>query len=118
MFCPLLLSKGKAESYHFTFMARINQNKVLSVLGSHKEKLMQEYGLLKLGVFGSVVRGEAGEGSDIDIVVETKVPDLLRMVNLKDDLEALLHSRVDLVRYRLKMNSYLKKRIDQEARYV
>ena len=77
-----------------------------------------DYGLLKLGVFGSVARNEAGEGSDIDIVVETKVPDLLRMVNLKDDLEELLNLRVDLVRYRLRMNALLKKRIDNEAYYV
>lgn len=66
-----------------------------------------------------MVRNEAGEGSDIDIVVQTKVPDLLSMVNLKDDLEGVLHhSRVDLVSYRLKMNTYLKKRIDNEAYYV
>ncbi len=65
-----------------------------------------------------MARNEAGEGSDIDIVVETKVPDLLRMVNLKEDLEGLLHARVDLVRYRARMNGLLKKRIDNEAHYV
>ncbi len=42
---------------------------------------------LKLGVFGSVARNEAKKGSDIDMVVETQVPDLLRMVNLKEDIE-------------------------------
>ena len=40
------------------------------------------------------------------------------MVNLEEDLEKMLHSRVDLVRYRLRMNSFLKKRIDNEAVYV
>ena len=99
-------------------MARIERDNVLRVLGVHKSNLTQDYGLLKLGVFGSVARNEAGEGSDIDIVVETKVPDLLRMVNLKEDLEELLHSKVDLVRYRLRMNALLKKRIDNEAHYV
>jgi len=99
-------------------MAKINRDNVLRVLGAHKNNLTQNYGLLKLGVFGSVARNEAGEGSDIDIVVETKVPDLLRMVNLKEDLEELLHSKVDLVRYRARMNLLLKKRIDNEAHYV
>ena len=99
-------------------MANVNRDSVLRVLGMHKDELTRNYGLLKLGVFGSVARNEARENSDIDIVVETQVPDLLRMVNLKDDLEQLFHHRVDLIRYRLNMNSFLKKRIDDEAYYV
>lgn len=99
-------------------MANVNRENVLQVLRLHKDQLTREYGLLKLGVFGSVARNEARENSDIDIVVETQVPDLLRMVNLKEDLEGLLHNKVDLVRYRLRMNSLLKKRIDNEAHYV
>lgn len=99
-------------------MAKIDRDWALRILGTHKDNLIHDYGLLKLGVFGSVARNEAGEGSDIDIVVETEVPDLLRMVNLKEDLEELLHLRVDLVRYRLRMNALLKKRIDNEAYYV
>lgn len=99
-------------------MANVNRENVLQVLRLHKDQLTREYGLLKLGVFGSVARNEARENSDIDIVVETQVPDLLRMVNLKEDLEGLLQNKVDLVRYRLRMNSFLKKRIDNEAHYV
>jgi len=98
-------------------MAKLDREKVLQILGSHKDELTRDYGLLRLGVFGSVARNEAGDGSDIDIVVETKVPDLLRMVNLKDDLEGLLQGRVD-PRYRQRMNILLKKRIDEEAHYV
>lgn len=99
-------------------MANVNRENVLRVLGMHKDELTRDYGLLKLGVFGSVARNEAGEGSDIDIVVETQVPDLLRMANLKEDLEDLLHTKVDLIRYRQHMNSFLKKRIDNEAFYL
>ena len=99
-------------------MEKLNRKKILKILGSHKDELTREYGLLKLGVFGSVARNEASDGSDIDIVVETRVPDLLRMVNLKDDLEGLLDGRVDLIRYRQRMNTLLKKRIDKEAHYV
>jgi hypothetical protein len=99
-------------------MAKLSRKDVLQILGSHKDELVHDYGLLKLGVFGSVARNEALEGSDIDIVVETRTPDLLRMVNLKEDLEEILHGRVDLVRYRLRMNKLLKKRIDKDAHYV
>ncbi len=99
-------------------MVNVNRDNVLRILEVHKDELTRNYGLLRLGIFGSVARNEAGETSDIDIVVETRVPDLLRMVNLKEDLEELFYHRVDLVRYRLRMNSFLKKRIDDEAYYV
>ena len=99
-------------------MAKLDREKILKVLGAHKAELVHDYNLLKLGVFGSVARGEAKERSDIDIVVETKIPDLLRMVNLKEDLEEILHEKVDLIRYRQNMNALLKKRIDNEAYYV
>jgi len=99
-------------------MANVNREYVFRVLGMHKDELTRDYGLLKLGVFGSVARNEARENSDIDIVVETQVPDLLRMANLREDLEVLLNGKVDLIRYRQRMNSFLKKRIDNEAFYV
>ena len=99
-------------------MANLSRKNILRILGMHKDELTRDYGLLKLGVFGSVARNEAREDSDIDIVVETQVPDLLRMANLREDLEELLHSKVDLIRYRRRMNSFLKKRIDNEAFYV
>ena len=96
----------------------LRREDVLRILGSHKGELADRYGVTKLGVFGSVARNEATSDSDVDIVVETQVPDLLMMVNLKEDLEQLLQRKVDLVRYRVRMNPFLKKRIDNEAKYV
>ena len=93
-------------------------NNIMAVLDRDKRKLADRYGVMKLGVFGSVARGESTDASDVDIVVQTEVPDLFMMVHLKEELEALLGSRVDLVRYWKRMNPYLKKRIDREARYV
>ena len=96
----------------------LRREDVLRVLGSHRAELADRYGVTRLGIFGSVARNEASDDSDVDIVVETQVPDLLMMVNLKEDLEQLLQRKVDLVRYRVRMNPFLKKRIDNEARYV
>ena len=91
---------------------------VLHILGAHRDELADRYGVVRLGIFGSVARNEATNASDVDVVVETQVPDLLMMVNLKEDLEQMLQRKVDLVRYRIRMNPFLKKRIDNEARYV
>jgi predicted nucleotidyltransferase len=49
-------------------------------------------------VFGSVVRGEAGEASDIDFLVDLeRGRSLFDLGGLLADLEALLGRRVDLV---------------------
>jgi len=89
----------------------------LAVLRKLKPSLEERFGIIRLGVFGSVARNEADKDSDVDIVVEMP-PDLYAMVHAKEQLEKALHAPVDLVRYRSRMNSLLKERIEQEAVYV
>ncbi len=96
----------------------IQREDIIRILETYRGELARKYGVTRLGIFGSVVRNEAVDESDVDIVVETQVPDLLMMVNLKEDLERLLQRKVDLIRYRARMNPFLKKRIDKEALYV
>jgi predicted nucleotidyltransferase len=40
------------------------------------------------------------------------------LIGIKQELEEQLHCPVDIIRYREKMNSFLKRRIDHEALYV
>ncbi len=75
-------------------------------------------GITRIGIFGSLARGEATDASDVDVVVELERPDLLLLVGIKQELEELLQRPVDVVRYREHMNPLLKKRIDREAVYV
>ena len=91
---------------------------ILDVLRRHKAELAARYGITSLGIFGSVARDEAKEDSDVDIVFETSEPNLFRTVRMKQELEALLGRRVDVVRRRERMNPRLKSRISREARYV
>ena len=52
-------------------------------------------------LFGSVVRGEANEKSDVDILVEfPEDKSLFDLVDLKQKLESALGSDVDIVTYR------------------
>ena len=95
----------------------ISREQVLSVLGEHKPVLAARYGVTRLGIFGSLARGEATDTSDVDIVVHMP-PDLLMMVHMKEELELLLQSPVDLVRYQQHLNALLKSRIDRDAVYV
>lgn len=94
------------------------QSEILELLRCHKKAIAKRFGISEIGIFGSIARGEAHSSSDVDVVVKTDSPDLFMMVHLKDELEKLLTAEVDLVRYWSRMNPYLKRRIDREARYV
>ena len=62
--------------------------------------ILKKYGVKKAGVFGSVVRGEETEGSDIDILVEIEGNmSLLEFAGLKIELEEALGREVDLGEY-------------------
>lgn len=91
---------------------------ILKVLKEFKEKNADKYGILVLGVFGSVARDEVKDGSDVDVFIKTKTPDPFNIVHIKDDLEKQLEKHVDIVRLREKMNYFLKKRIERDAVYV
>lgn len=90
----------------------------IKLLGQFKEKNAEKYGITKLGLFGSVARGEQNENSDVDIYLESEPHSLLTMAHIKEELQDLLGCRVDLVRLRERMNSLLRKRIEKEGIYV
>ncbi len=91
---------------------------ILRRVGRFREQSSEEFGIVRIGVFGSVARDEVNDASDVDIVVELDQPDLLTIVGIKQELQAALDLPVDVVRYRETMNDFLKQHIDQEAVYV
>jgi len=97
---------------------KLRRKEVLRILGLHKDELASRYGVTRLGIFGSMARDEAAEASDADVVIEMQKPDLFYMVHIKEALEEALHCPVDIVHYRKRMNTFLKKRINKEAIYV
>jgi len=96
----------------------MNCAEILNILKKYKKESGEKYGVLKIGVFGSAVRGTMGNQSDLDIVVDLREQDLFSLIGIKQELEEQFHIKVDIVSYRPKMNPFLKKRIDQEAVYV
>jgi len=57
-------------------------------------------GVLKAGLFGSYVRNEQKNNSDVDILVELNEDlSLLDVASIKIELEEALHKEVDLVEY-------------------
>ena len=90
----------------------------IELLRRYKEQNAKNYGILSMGIFGSVARGEQKEGSDIDIYIEGEPQSLLTMAHIKGELETLFECKVDLIRLRERMNAFLKRRIMEEGIYV
>ena len=65
-----------------------------------------QYGIRKIGLFGSVARGEHKEGSDVDVVYEGE-PNILLRSRMKRELEFLFGCNVDLVRFRKQLENTL-----------
>lgn len=96
----------------------LQPDEVLAILRRFKNSRGESYGITRIGVFGSVARGEPGPDSDIDVVYETDRPNLFRASHMRQELEELMGRHVDVVRLRAHMNPRLKARIQREARYV
>lgn len=77
-------------------MVSYGRDQVLHILGKQREAL-RAYGVRKLRLFGSIARDEAGEGSDLDFVVDFEKKTFDAYMDLKEFLENLFGCRVDLV---------------------
>ena len=93
-------------------------NEYLQLLAVYMRANGSVYHIKRMGIFGSIARGEQTETSDIDICFEGEAPTLFTMARIKYELEALLGCSVDLVRMRDKMDEVLKQNIQKEAIYV
>jgi len=96
----------------------INLDDISRVLKEHKTEVRRKYSVSKIGVFGSYVRGEQKERSDIDILVSfSGIPDIFKYMELEEYLKKLLRRKVDLVRKEA-IRPELKNRIFKETVYV
>jgi predicted nucleotidyltransferase len=96
----------------------MDRSKIINALRHYKREHATDYGILEIGVFGSVARGDVGGDADVDVVLRISKPDLFILAGIKDELEERLGKPVDLVAYRESMSRFLKGRIDREAVYA
>ena len=67
-------------------------------LAPHRANLAADYDVKRLGIFGSVVHGDATPQSDVDMLVEFTNPvGMFRFLDLEEALSHLLGSKIDLV---------------------
>ncbi len=81
------MSSGKAKVDNYRKM-----------LVTHRQELEHRFHISSLGLFGSQLRGDQQEDSDLDILVTFfTTPSLLQFANLQYHLSDLLGVKVDLV---------------------
>ncbi|MDM7935025.1 MAG: nucleotidyltransferase family protein [Methanothrix sp.] len=71
---------------------------IREIIKKHKKELNERYGVREIGIFGSFVRGEEKEDSDVDLLVEFERPiGLFKFLELEEHLSSLIGRKVDLV---------------------
>ncbi len=79
-------------------MSDADREQILAQLKSLKPELLARYRVREIGLFGSFVRGQQAESSDIDILVDfDEKADLFDLVGLALFLEEQLHREVGVV---------------------
>lgn len=73
-------------------------NEIKEIIKQHRNILADKYGVSVVGIFGSYVRGEQEQRSDIDLLADILRPiSLLEMVGAEIYLSEALGIKVDLV---------------------
>ncbi len=91
--------------------------RIIGILRAHETEL-RDAGIRHLSLFGSVARGDAEAGSDIDLAAEFEPAahmDLFRLTGLERRLEEILGSPVDLLPEPVE-KSRLRANIDRDRR--
>jgi predicted nucleotidyltransferase len=71
---------------------------IKSILGGAKKELILKYNIKEIGIFGSYLRQEETDESDLDILVEFSRPiGFFKFLELEEYLQQLLGMKVDLV---------------------
>lgn len=98
-------------------LVSMNRTEFFDRIATHRAEL-ERAGVRRLGVFGSVARGEAGPESDVDILVEFETaPDLYDFTALRDRLIEILGRPVDLTTPQA-LKPRLRSRVLGEVKYA
>lgn len=75
----------------------MKREKVIEILRKEMPYCVSEYGVKRIGLFGSYAKGTPTKGSDIDILVEFEKPIGLKFMEFAEYIEGLLGTTVDIL---------------------
>ena len=70
---------------------------IKQIIKELKPELEKKFHVSSIGIFGSVVRNDFSENSDVDIIVDFSQPIGIEFIDLADLLEEKFHEQVELV---------------------
>jgi hypothetical protein len=73
------------------------RNSTLELIKEKYPYLSDEFGVEKIGIFGSAAKETEREDSDIDIVVKLRKPIGFKFIELVEYLESLFNTKVDVL---------------------
>jgi predicted nucleotidyltransferase len=74
-----------------------NLASIQQILAQIKPELKQKFFVDTIGLFGSIVRNDFTDKSDVDIIVDFTQPIGIEFIDLADFIENKLNKKVDLV---------------------
>lgn len=79
-------------------MIMTNKEQIIDYFEKNKLKLRADYGVRRIGIFGSLITGNFNENSDIDIAIdmEKEKKNIHNFFELKRTLEKELNRKIDL----------------------
>ncbi len=98
----------------------MTQDIIINYLSEHKEQFKKDFGITKIGLFGSYARNEAKNDSDIDILIELRkgLVDIYEKKSLlKEIMEKAFDKKVDIAREKY-LRPLVKDEILKEVKYV
>ena len=99
-------------------MKEIKTKTIIGTLKYYKANSVFRDKIRELGLFGSFADNRNTKVSDIDIFLNLEPAHMFDLISIKQDLEKLLHKKVDIVVVRKSMNPYLKRQIENNGIYV
>ena len=94
---------------------KLNSEEIIKTLKENKDVLIK-YGIKKIGLFGSFVRGEQKDYSDIDFLVEFEKPNFDDFMDLSFFLEDLFGRKIELITNG-SLSSYIEPYIEKEVKW-
>jgi len=74
----------------------LTKDEILDAIRKHRDTLLK-YKVREIGLFGSFVRGEQEDRSDIDLIVDFDEPSIENLMGLSSFLENLFGKKVEIL---------------------
>lgn len=98
----------------------VDKNKIIAFIEENEQTLKERFRIVKIGLFGSIARGEQIETSDIDLIVEFE-PGTENLHEIKNELRELFrvefNVNVDVCREKY-LKPIFRDKVLSEAKYV